>query len=63
MFPVLAVLSGSCHQENHTPTDKPGILQRVRNLHAGMPGKSYNHGITKKLCQKQEEPVVFEKEY
>jgi hypothetical protein len=59
MFPVLALLSRSCHQENHTRPDKSGILQRMRNMHAGMPGKGYNHGVTKRSCQKQEKSVIL----
>jgi hypothetical protein len=42
---LLAVLSRCRNQENHTSTDKPGILQGLRNMHAGMPGKSHNHGV------------------
>jgi hypothetical protein len=57
---VLALLSRGCHQESHTYPDKPGILQGVRNMHAGMPGKSYNHGIIKKrLCLRQEEAMLL----
>jgi len=48
MFSLLALLPGCRHQENHTRSDKLGLLQRVRNMHAGMPGKSHNHGVTEK---------------
>jgi len=48
MLYMLAVLPGCRHQEDHTHTDKPGILQRVRNMHAGMPGKSHKYGVNKK---------------
>jgi len=48
MLYLLALLSRCRHQENHTRPDKPGLLQRVRNMHAGLPGKSHNHGVTEK---------------
>jgi len=46
MLSLLAVLSRRHHQENHTRADKSGILQRMRYMHASMPSKSYNYGVT-----------------
>ena len=44
LFYLLALLPGCSYQQNHTRPDKPGVLQRVRNMRAGVPGTGYNHG-------------------
>lgn len=44
LFYLLAILSRRSYQQNHTRPDKPGVLQRVRNMRAGMPGTRNNHG-------------------
>ena len=40
---MLALLPGGCHQQDRAYRDKSGILQRMRNLCAGMPAASDNH--------------------
>jgi len=44
LFYMLALLPGCCHQQDRPRPDKSGILQRMRNMFAGMPGTGYNHG-------------------
>jgi len=41
---LLALLPGCPYQQDHTRAGRLGVLQRMRNMCAGVPGTCNNHG-------------------